>query len=161
MKRQVLVLALVAGMLTLAAPSDVSAQEGLGFRTWGLRGGVTINPAQGHVGIHLNLGNFARKVRFQPSFEFGFGSNRYVGAVNLDALYTFTGMSWLPYLGAGLGLSFTDFDRPEHRRDGVDVDAGLNLVGGFEAGASNQFLLEARAGVGDIPDFKLTVGINF
>ena len=140
--------------------SEAQAQEGLGFRNWGLRGGATVNPDQGHVGFHINAGTFAPKVRFQPSVEVGFGSNRYVGAVNIDAFYTFTGRSWLPYLGAGLGLSFTHIDRQEHRYDGVDVDAGLNLVAGFEAGRSNRYLLEIRAGVGDIPDFKVTVGIN-
>lgn len=72
--------------------SEAQAQEGLGFRNWGLRGGVTIDPDQGHVGFHIN--------------------------------------------------------------------AGLNLVAGFEAGRSNRYLLEIRAGVGGIPDFKVTVGIN-
>lgn len=162
MNRQFFVLALVLGIVFLVSTTDAVAQEGLGYRGWGLRGGATINPDQGHIGFHINAGNFAPKVRFQPSFEFGFGSHRYVGAVNIDAFYTFTGRSsWMPYLGAGLGLSFTHIDRDEHRNDGVDVDAGLNLVAGFEAGERNQFLLEIRAGVGDIPDFKVTAGINF
>jgi hypothetical protein len=161
MQRHIRMLAVVLGFLALVGASEAEAQEGLGFKNWGLRGGVTVGPDQGHVGFHVNAGNFAEKVRFQPSVEVGFGSNRYVGVVNLDAFYTFTGRSWLPYLGAGLGVSFTHHDRQEHRYDGVDVDAGLNLVAGFEAGRSNRYLLEARAGVGDIPDFKLTVGINF
>jgi hypothetical protein len=37
----------------------------------------------------------------------------------------------------------------------------VNLVGGFEFGNADKYLLEARVGIGDIPDFKLTIGINF
>ena len=41
----------------------------IGFRGWGPRLGVSINPDQFHFGAHLDFGNFARHVRFQPNIE--------------------------------------------------------------------------------------------
>ena len=162
MKRTTLVFVTMLWALFCLAPATAEAQEDLGVRRLGIRGGVTIDPDQVHVGVHINAGQFAPKVRFQPSFELGFGSDRTIGTVNVDALYTFDPRPWRPYLGGGLGISLVS--RDSGRGDGnndLDVEAGLNLIGGLEWGASHKYLLEARAGVGGIPDFKLTVGINF
>lgn len=132
------------------------------MRRFGIRGGATIDPDQVHIGVHINAGQFAPKVRFQPSFELGFGNDRIVGAINIDALYTFDPRPWRPYLGGGLGVSLISRDSgPGDGDDDLNVEAGLNLIAGFEWGARHRYLLEARAGVGDIPDFKVTVGISF
>lgn len=141
-------------------PAAAHAQEGLGFRGWGLRGGLSINPDQIFVGAHINAGQFARRVRFQPSFEIGFGNDRVVGSINLDALYTFRLRGWQPYLGGGLGIAVIDADRHQ-RGDDFNVEAGLNLVGGFEYGTHRLLILELRVGVGDIPDLKVTAGFGF
>jgi hypothetical protein len=143
---------------TLTAAVTASAQQPLGFRSWGLRGGVTIDPDQVHVGVHINAGEFAPHVRFQPSFEVGFGNDVIVGAINIDALYTFRKRSWRPYLGGGLGLALVDSSGM--RRDDFNVEAGLNLIGGFEWGPRGRYLLELCAGVGDIPSLKVTAGIG-
>jgi len=158
----VLFLVLLTVTLLLPAP-PVHAQEDLGIRRVGVRIGATVDPDQVHLGGHINAGEFVEQVRFQPSFELGFGDDVLVGQVNLDALYFFRRPDWSPYLGAGLGVAFIDFDRdfPRGRDDDIEVEAGLNLVGGFEWGDSRQYLLEARAGVGDLPEFKVTVGYNF
>jgi hypothetical protein len=144
------------GLFPGAAPA--TAQQPLGFRGWGLRGGATIDPDQVHVGVHINAGEFAPRVRFQPSFEVGFGNDVVVGAINLDALYTFRRPSWRPYLGGGLGVALADSTGDHH--DDFHVDAGLNLVGGFEWGPRGRYLLEIRFGVGDIPNVKVTAGIG-
>lgn len=152
---RVVVLALL-GVFTASATA--SAQQPLGFRSWGLRGGVTIDPDQVHVGIFINAGEFAPRVRFQPSFEVGFGNDAIVGAINLDALYTFRKPSWRPYLGGGLGVALVD---PNGKRSGdFNAEVGLNLIGGFEWGPRARYLLELRVGVGDIPSFKVTAGIG-
>lgn len=153
-------LAVVSVAAVLTSASSAWAQEGLGFRGWGLRGGATIEPDQIHGGIHIDAGRFAPRVRFQPSFEVGFGNDLIVGAVHLDAFYTFSEESWNPYLGGGLGVALIDVDR-DRRGDDFQVEAGLNLVAGFLWGAGDRYLLEVRAGVGDIPDFKVTAGIGF
>jgi hypothetical protein len=142
------------GVLSAAAPA--SAQQPLGFRGWGLRGGVTIDPDQVHVGVHINAGEFAPRVRFQPSFEVGFGNDVVAGAINIDALYTFRRPSWRPYLGGGLGVGLFDSEGS----DDFNVEAGLNLVGGFEWGPRSRYLLELRVGIGDIPNVKVTAGIG-
>lgn len=153
-------LSVISVAIVLVGASPAWAQEGLGFRGWGLRGGATIDPDQVHGGIHINAGQFAPRVRFQPSFEIGFGNDLIVGAINLDALYTFSQKSWKPYLGGGLGVALIDSDR-DRRGDDFNVEAGLNLIAGFFWGARDRYLLEMRAGVGDIPDFKVTAGIGF
>jgi hypothetical protein len=142
------------GVLSAATPA--SAQQPLGFRGWGLRGGVTIDPDQVHVGVHINAGEFAPRVRFQPSFEVGFGNDVVAGAINIDALYTIRRPSWRPYLGGGLGVGLFDSEGS----DDFNVEAGLNLVGGFEWGPRSRYLLELRVGIGDIPNVKVTAGIG-
>jgi len=152
--------AAISATIMLMGASSLWAQDGLGFRGWGLRGGATIEPDQVHGGIHIDAGQFAPRVSFQPSFEVGFGNDLIVGAINLDAFYTFSQDSWKPYLGGGLGVALIDVDR-DRRGDDFHVEAGLNLVAGFFWGARDRYLLEMRAGVGDIPDFKVTAGIGF
>jgi opacity protein-like surface antigen len=143
-------------------PTVAQAQSDIGVRRVGIRGGLTVDPDQGHIGMHVNAGNFAPRVRFQPSFEIGFGSNRVVGMINIDAFYDFDASGWSPYLGGGLGVGIISRDRGRNDGDDdVNVEAGVNLVGGFEWGEANKYLLEARVGIGDIPDFKLTVGLSF
>lgn len=164
MKRALAVATILTSTALLAWASPARAQEDLGVRRLGVRLGATVDPDQVHVGVHVNAGEFVDRVRFQPSFEIGFGDDRIVGQVNLDGLYFFDPRPWTPYLGGGLGVAFIDRDRDRDRPrndDDLEVEAGLNLVGGFEWGETHQYLLEARAGVGDIPDFKVTVGFNF
>ncbi len=162
MKRTALVFGTILWATFYLGPGTAEAQEDLGLRRFGVRGGVTIDPDQVHIGVHFNAGQFAPKVRFQPSFELGFGSDRTIGTINIDVLYTFDPRPWTPYLGAGLGISLIHRDSGPDKSDGdLNAEAGLNLIGGIEWGDAHRYLLEARVGVGDIPDFKLTVGINF
>jgi hypothetical protein len=143
-----------------AQATATHVQEGLGFRGWGIRGGLSVNPDQIFFGAHINAGQFARRVRFQPSFEIGFGNDLVVGSINLDALYTFRAKGWQPYLGGGLGVAVADSDR-RGRGDDFNVEAGLNLVAGFEYGTHRLLILELRAGIGDIPELKVTAGLGF
>ena len=162
MTRLRLVRAITFAAALILVPAVALAQSDLGLRHVGLRGGLTVDPDQGHIGMHFDAGRFAPQVRFQPSVEVGFGSNRVVGMFNIDAFYTFEPGGWAPYLGGGLGIGVISRDRGREDGDSdVNVEAGVNLVGGFEWGDTYKYLLEARLGVGDIPDFKLTIGVNF
>lgn len=151
----------VISLFVLAVGARAQGQASLGFRGWGLRAGVSIDPDQFHFGAHVNAGQFAPRVRFQPSFELGLGNDRTVGAINLDALYQIRARGWQPYLGGGLGIALIDVDSPHRRGDDFNAEAGLNLVAGFEWGTQRFFLLEIRAGVGDIPGLKITAGLGF
>ena len=152
------ILALSTSLLTIPSANAQSSAAGLGYQSFGVRGGLTLDPDQVHFGVHANLGHFIDQLRFQPSFELGLGNDFTVGAFNIDALYFIEGTDWRPYFGGGLGIIMVDISDSD---SGFDSDAGLNLVGGIEFGARFQYMLEARVGVGDLPDFKLTAGFTF
>jgi hypothetical protein len=158
MKRASSVTLTLLTLVVLIAGSDTAQAQvkaGLGFKGWGIRGGVTVNPDQFHVGVHINAGTFAPKVRFQPYFDIGFGNDVTAGTINLDAHYLFKAKGWQPYVGGGIGIALYDTDRH------FDVEAGLNLIAGFEWGTHRKLILEVRGGVGDIPDLKVSAGIGF
>ena len=147
-------------VVTLLPVHGFAESQGFGFRGWGPRVGVTIDPDQIHFGFHLNMGEFAKNVRFQPNFELGFGDDVTVAAINFEASYYFNGAweQWTPYAGGGIGVNFTDFDE-----GGSDTDLGLNILGGIERSLSSgdRFFLELKLGLADSPDAKVTAGWTF
>ena len=151
--------------LLLAAGSF--GQE-LGVRSYGLRGGINLNPDQFNFGAHVDAGRLTSRIRLQPSFELGFGNGVLLAATNFDAHYLFTAKRFRPYAGGGLGLNFIDVQSGMGSGGGLDIEPVLNLVGGAEWGAPKtgsrafrRYLLEARVGLGDTPELKLVAGINF
>ncbi len=144
--------------LALAKPdTDV------GFRGWGPRLGVSVNPDQVHFGAHTDFGNFARHVRFQPNVELGFGGHVRLFSLNAEAAYRFSSHwdVWTPYLGGGLGANIKSVDNG--RNSNSQTDAGVNALGGIEKGLSNgdRFFVEGKFSLNDVPDAKLTVGWTF
>ncbi len=162
----------------IAAATPVLAQD-QGVGSIGVRAGGTIDPDQFHFGLQLNAGMVSPRVRFQPSVEVGFGSDRTTLVGNFDFLYLAYGNRTVQTLfGAGLGVGgmwFSTGSGPEHA--GTDRPAegliGLNLIAGLEwgtrpvadvpesKGSQVRWLVEIRAGIGDLPAFKATIGINF
>ena len=154
---------LAAGMAT----STALGQE-LGVRSYGLRGGINVNPDQFNFGAHIDAGTLASRVRFQPSFELGLGNGVTLAATNFDAHYLFTAGRFRPYAGGGLGVNFIDVTSGIGRGAGLNIEPVLNLVGGLEWGAPRpgsqafrRYLVEARVGMGDTPELKLVVGFSF
>jgi len=151
-----------AWLFFLAAPS--TAQD-IGLQSWGLRGGVSLNPDQFHFGVFVDAGHLTKDIRFQPGFELGLGNGVRLGAVNLDALYFLKPSSFRPYLGGGLGINFIDVTDGFSEEEGLQIKPAVNIVGGVEWGeggkGSRRYLLEARLGLGDTPDFKITAGLTF
>ena len=124
-----------------------------------------MNPDQVHFGLHLDLGRLASQVHLRPSLELGVGDNVSLIALDIDVLYRFnttTGGSWVPYAGGAMGVNRMSVDR-RGLEDDTDTDVGLNALLGLERplSARNSFLTEARIGLTDSPDFKLTVGWTF
>ena len=150
---------LLALLITIAVPS-LAAAEGLSYRGWGPRVGVTLNPDQLFGGVHFNLGEIAHNLRFQPNLEIGFGDDVTVIAGYFPALWMFKNVEgdWTPYAGGELGFVYQDFDD----RDS-DTDVALNAVGGFERmlQKNNRFFVELKLGLIEDPDAKILVGWTF
>ena len=164
MQTRLLCLLLLAGVMTA---STALGQE-LGVRSYGLRGGININPDQFNFGAHVDAGTLASRVRFQPSFELGLGNGVTVAAANFDAHYLFTARRFRPYAGGGLGINFIDVTSGIGQAEGLNIEPVLNLVAGAEWGvprpgsrAFRRYLVEVRVGMGDTPELKLVAGLTF
>jgi len=163
----------VALLALIAAPLEAqeeSAAPAVGARArFSARAGATISPDQFHLGFHVNLGEIAPRLRFQPGAEIGFGSSRTTIVGNVDALYLIHAARTVQVLaggGLGFGMQWTE---------GADSRGlfGGNLVGAVEwgtrpvphvsqaRGSQVRYVLELRAGLGDLPSFKVTVGLQF
>ncbi len=154
----------VCACVALLLAGQVSAQD-FGYRGWGPRVGVSADPDQAYAGIHLDLGEFARNVRFQPNAELGIGDDAVLLALNVEAAYLFpVQQSWMPYAGGGFGVNFIDVDLPRNAQgDDDDTDFGLSLLGGVQrtrSGAPDIFV-ELKLGLSDSPDAKIAVGWTF
>ena len=144
--------------LALAGPdTDV------GFRGWGPRVGLSLNPDQVHFGAHLDYGQFANHVRFQPNLELGFGDGVKLFTANAEAAYRFSSTwdVWTPYLGGGIGVNIKSIDDGEDNTSQTDL--GVNLLGGLEKGLGNgdRFFVEAKVSLNDVPDAKIAIGWTF
>jgi hypothetical protein len=145
------------------APALARGDTESGYLGWGPRIGLSVNPDQVHFGAHIDFGNFAKHVRFQPNVEFGFGDHLNLFTLNAEAAYRFSSRwdVWSPYLGGGLGANIKNFDNGNNNSSHTDL--GVNVLGGIEKGISdgNRFFLEAKFSLNDIPDAKITAGWTF
>ncbi len=135
----------------------------VGFRGWGPRVGLSINPDQVHFGAHVDFGQFANHVRFQPNLELGLGDHVKLLTLNAEAAYRFSTKwdVWSPYLGGGLGANIKSYDNGKNNASHTDL--GVNLLGGIERGLSSgdRFFVESKFSLNDVPDVKVTVGWTF
>jgi hypothetical protein len=153
-----------AFLLLLGAGTVMAQDGGLGFRGWGPRVGLTVNPDQVHFGLHADFGNFAQQVRFQPNFELGVGDGYTVGSANFEVHYRFRNNwdVWGPYVGGGVGVLFTD-----REVDGFgnrsDAESAVSVLGGIEKNTSDndRLFFEAKFGLVEAPSLKLTLGWTF
>ena len=137
-----------------------------GFRGWGPRVGVTLDPDQVHFGVHVDFGNFSERVRFQPNVELGIGDDLTVVALNGDVHYRFREEwdVWTPYAGGGLSMVFWSWDDDgPPGRDDTEADLGASIIGGIEKGLGDgdRFFIETKVGLIDAPDLKVHVGWTF
>jgi hypothetical protein len=159
-------LILIAGLLAMALGPALAAagpDTDVGFRGWGPRVGLSLDPDQVHFGAHIDFGNFAQHVRFQPNVELGFGDHMNLYTANAEAAYRFRSRwdVWTPYLGGGLGANIKSIDNGGHNSSQTDL--GVNLLGGIEKGLSSgdRFFIEGKFSLNDVPDVKITVGWTF
>lgn len=130
-------------------------------RSYGLRGGYSSNPDQFVIGLQSIMGKTLGFARFAPSIDVGFGDNQTTLLLNGDLRI----ISLSPpssnssfYAGFGPNLAWFKFKNIDS-----DTEVGLSLFGGLTLpmGRSNRYNLEARYGIGDMPDFKILLGIYF
>lgn len=158
-----LLLPLVFLFAAPASAQGTTAQgPNIGWNGWGVRVGVTSEPDQIYAGVHFELGEFARNVRFRPNVEFGSGDDVTLLQASGEVHYVFSKVQvWKPYVGGALALNFIDRDKPPPFADDSDTEFGLMGVGGIETKlkSATSFFLEAKVGLtSDDPDFKVGVG---
>ncbi|MBK7703923.1 MAG: hypothetical protein IPI34_14065 [bacterium] len=130
---------------TIAAALLLAATPALAQSGWGVRGGLTIDPDQVHVGAHVNAGEIFNDGYFLPNVEVGFSDHGRLIALNPEMVYRFDKSSrsrWGFYIGGGLGINIYDWDDgPRDNHDDSDTELGLNILGGMS---------RARRGGGDV-----------
>ena len=146
-----------------ARPAAASGTSGIVWKGWGLQAGASSNPDQFYGGVHFDLGEFARDVRFQPSVDIGVGDHVTLLTALAEVHYIFSKVQvWRPYLGGGAGFTHAGFDDHAKRRgDESDTRLALMGIGGLETRmkSGTKFHVEAKVGLGDNdPDLKLGVG---
>jgi opacity protein-like surface antigen len=163
LKETILALAIIVFSANLAI-GQTETEERVGFRGWGPRVGASIDPDQIVFGGHVDFGNFAKRVRFQPSLEMGLGDNLTLVTVNFDADYRFRSKwdVWTPYVGGGVALHFYSWDNGANDSEN-DTEVGLHALGGIEKGLSNgdRFFLVVKVGFVHSPDLKILAGWTF
>jgi opacity protein-like surface antigen len=167
--KKTLTITVWAAALTLAfAPVMTHADmdnpgSKVGFRGWGPRAGVTFGPDQALFGAHMDFGNFADHIRFQPNVDIGFSDGFTLFSANADAAYRFASNwdVWSPYLGGGIGAHHVSANNGGG--NGSSTKFGASILGGIEKGLANghRFFVEAKLGLADSPDMKAIVGWTF
>lgn len=145
-------LLLIGGLASvgLLAAEPAHAQGG-----FGLRAGVSVDPDQFFVGAHVDAGPLMKRLWFRPNLEVGFGDDVTLLSINAELAYWFPSSgAWRAYAGGGPGLNVYESDG-----SGSETEAGLNFMLGVAHRGG--FFVEAKAGLFDSPELKLSFGYTF
>lgn len=144
---------LAAGVLLAASGGYASELPG-----WGPRVGLSDDPEQFVVGLHLDLYPIAEGVRFVPNADVGFGDDLFLATVNMDVLYVLPiPIEGEVFVGGSVGLAHRDPTRDAPgRRSETDVGV-VGLIGyAFQAAPVRA---EVRFGFSHAyPDLKFMIG---
>jgi hypothetical protein len=75
MARRFFLAVLVSGVM-----AGVGIGQEFGARSYGVRGGVNMNPDQFNLGAQVDMGHLASRIRLQPSFELGSGNGVFLAS---------------------------------------------------------------------------------
>ena len=147
MNRALVFVAILA--VALAAFASPAMAKG----TMGLRGGFSLDPDDFLIGLHFKSDPLGEDLYLVPSVEAGFGDITWIGG-NVDLHYVFnTSSEKKPYIGGGGTLNWFDSDGGDD-----DLEFGGSVLGGLKL--NQKLFLEAKIGLGDVPDWKFVVGMN-
>ena len=121
----------------------------------GLRAGASSNPDQFVVGAQAEVGQFGMAT-IAPSIDLGFGDNSDLTAVNLD-------LRWYLFPLPQTGIQFYAAAGPTAVFVSSQSEVGLSLTAGAKIPmkGTGRYNIEARFGIGDIPDLKVMLGVLF
>ncbi|MBI3491624.1 MAG: hypothetical protein HY047_07590 [Acidobacteria bacterium] len=140
-------------MVTLAIAMSAARANA---QSAGVRAGVSGDPDQFYLGVHLETDPLMDHLRFRPNAEIGVGSNTTLVALNFEFAYTVPQQrraAWNLYLGAGPALDIT------HVANNTRGDGGFNILIGL---AHRQGLFtELKVGALSSPSVKFGVGYTF
>ena len=144
----------LAALVIAATPARA---QGIGGRV-----GASVDPDQFYGGVHVQSGELADNLRFQPNVEIGVGDDRTLFAVNFEFTYRLppnaphlpaSMAAWHLYVGGGPALNIY------HVTNDTRSEGGFNGLIGL-ANASGLFA-EAKIGALRSPTFKFAVGYTF
>ena len=152
-----------------------SIKDAVGRATFGVRGGLGLDPELPFLGLHAQLGPIFKGLWFRPSYEFGFGEVTKINSFNFDfAFYPDLtlrgkGMSqadfWNVYFGVGgaYHLSHRNFEEEDVNIDFGDWESngGLNIFMGMSKRSGLFVELRGSAYSETNPTIKFVVGYTF
>ena len=155
----------VAAVLALGAGGFAQDRSGPSY-AYGIRTGFGLDPDQFVIGAQAKFGRFGGIARVEPTFDVGFGDKMTTYLLNADLrldILPLPKSETVVYGGFGPTLAYFDFNGGGDFPDDSDTEIGLNLTTGVELpmGRSNSYNFEARFGIGDIPEFRLLLGVYF
>ena len=150
---------LVLSLSFFAIPTPTDAQEGPGFRGWGLRAGVSDRPDQIVVGLQLDLGNLIGKLNFEPHLDLGLGDDQTILMVGAPVFYRWPEVGPVDFYGGG-GIAFGFVDRDEADEAGDDDGLEFALTPMLAAGLAwpvgeSEAKVELAAAASELPNLKL------
>ena len=157
----VIIMLILAGFPTKAMAQETSETH---FNGWGIRAGLSSDPDQVYGGVHFNLGELTKDVRFRPTVDLGFGDDQTVVQMLAEVHYVFSKFqAWKPYLGGGLGLTYVNYD-DGHPGEDSDTEGSVNAIGGIETELKQgkKLFFEFKLGLADgDPDIKFGIGLSW
>ncbi len=141
-------------MLGVAWAAPASAQSAVGVRA-----GVSGDPDQFFVGVHVDTPPIIERLTFRPNMEIGFGDNTTLVALNIEFAYwlPIENSPWQLYFGGGPAANIYKFDAG--RGSDTEVEGGFNILVGVQH--RRGLFTELKVGAVDSPDIKFAGGYVF
>lgn len=151
------VLRLIAVVTVLAGfASQAHAQQRVGVRA-----GVSAQPDQFYLGLHVETSPIVDRLRFRPNIEIGLGDDVTLAAFNVEFTYPIPLQNslWSLYVGGGPALNITDVHTDSQGSGETKVGGGFNILVGLVHG--RRFFTELKVGALDSAELKFGVGMTF